>query len=166
MFDIDPVVKDGLEAIASAQQKAGNFISLSSLKQADFADAIPYSTTFFTSAILACLAAAVNNERYHSMIDPIRTRATTFLLKEKSNDWSFNYWARNTKEYKTTPYPDDLDDTFSALVALMQYNRALIDGEALAAIITMLTSVEAQEGGPIARGSSQRQPGRGAMSTS
>jgi hypothetical protein len=88
------------------------------------------------------------NKNYHRLVDPIRSNAASFLLREKKKNWSFNYWARGAKERESMPYPDDIDDTFNALAALMRYDHTIIDGEALAAIVAILTSVEAQEGGP------------------
>lgn len=46
------------------------------------------------------------------------------------------------------PYPDDLDDTFAALIALRGLDPDILSGEVLACIAKLLTSTEAQEGGP------------------
>jgi hypothetical protein len=148
MFDIDTIIKNGLEHIASKQQEDGSFASLSSFDRTDFTHAVSYSTTFLPSIILACLNSVVENEKYRECADPIRQRAATFLLKERSDDWSFNYWARGASEKRTMPYPDDLDDTFCALSALARYDPAIINGEVLAAVAAMLTRAEAQVGGP------------------
>ena len=149
MFDIDSVIKNGLMRIADEQQKDGGFLSLSSFDQKDFTRAVSYSTTFFASTILSCLNGVAEQHKEHSSLaDPIRTRAAAFLLGERSEGWSFNYWTRSAKERKALPFPDDLDDTFSALLALAQYDPTIIDGEVLAAATTILTQTETQEGGP------------------
>ena len=46
------------------------------------------------------------------------------------------------------PYPDDLDDTTCTLAGLYLYDNDLFGGDDLAKIITGLTTVEHQEGGP------------------
>lgn len=48
----------------------------------------------------------------------------------------------------TQPYPDDLDDTFTALAALSLAAPHAISGEVLAHATTLLLSQEANEGGP------------------
>ena len=81
----------------------------------------------------------------------IRTAAVKFLLLEKSERWSFNYWARNKSHQSRVPYPpypDDLDDTFAALAALMRHDQSLIDARAFSAIAKILIVREVREGGP------------------
>lgn len=78
----------------------------------------------------------------------IRKRAADFLCGEKSEQWSFNYWARSSEERKTMPYPDDLDDTFVALAAIYSYDPNRITGEALAKIAKLMLSTETAPGGP------------------
>lgn len=78
----------------------------------------------------------------------IREAGIRFLLAQKSERWSFNYWARGAHERITLPYPDDCDDTFAALAAIARHNNALIDGHALSAVAKILTGREVQEGGP------------------
>ncbi len=76
------------------------------------------------------------------------------MLREKSEKWSFNYWTRragerhDAAESSYPAYPDDLDDTFAALVALARHDVAIIDGHAIAAIAKMLTAREVDIGGP------------------
>jgi len=78
----------------------------------------------------------------------IKKKLASFLLSQKSPDWSFNYWARESKDFKRMPYPDDLDDTSCALAALYGYDKKLIDGEAMAKFVLVLTALEQKEGGP------------------
>jgi hypothetical protein len=148
MSNIDSVIKNGLKHIVSEQQATGGFASLSSPNPANFSTAISYTTTFFTSTILACLNAVTEHGEHDPLVDTIRSQAALFLLGEKDKNWSFNYWVQHANERKIMPYPNDLDDTFGALAALIRYNHAIVDGEATAAIATMLTSAETKEGGP------------------
>jgi hypothetical protein len=78
----------------------------------------------------------------------IRDAGIKFLLAQKSERWSFNYWAREAQERITLPSPDDCDDTFAALAAIARHNGALINGHAFSAIAKILTGREVQEGGP------------------
>lgn len=45
-------------------------------------------------------------------------------------------------------YPDDLDDTFTALIALFRYRPTLVPANAIAAAAKLLISTEVKEGGP------------------
>jgi len=81
----------------------------------------------------------------------MQRKAAQFLLAEKSRRWSFNYWTRKAGEENGVPYPaypDDLDDTFAALAALVRHDPAIIDGRAFAAIAKLLTARETDVGGP------------------
>jgi hypothetical protein len=100
-------------------------------------------TTFFPSLILLALSHFDQPEAQH-----IKRRTAQFLLKQKSDGWSFNYWDRKSAASRAQPYPDDLDDSFTALAALWHYQPTLIDGKALAAAAKLLIATERQEGGP------------------
>ena len=126
-------------------------MSLSGFTRDDFRDAIPRRTTFFTSNILTCL----QNIPGHTA--DVCAAAAQFLIGQKSERWSFNYWACDTNDTggasgrtgaPRPPYPDDLDDTFAAFAALAGHDPAIIDGHAFAAIARLLTAREAGEGGP------------------
>ena len=126
-------------------------MSLSGFIKDDFHDAIPRRTTFFTSNILACL------QNIPERTADVCAATAQFLIGQKSERWSFNYWARDTGDTSGAdggtgapypPYPDDLDDTFAAFAALAVHDPAIIDGHALAAIARLLTAREAGEGGP------------------
>lgn len=141
---LSDAIKQGLTFLSKEQTQNGNFISQSSHDPNNFTDALSLHTTFSTSFILSSLS----NLSQTKEIKKINQRASRFLLKQKSTHWSFNYWTRNAKETKTYPYPDDLDDTFCALSALFKANQKIIDGEALAHSIKLLTKLEIKEGGP------------------
>lgn len=134
-----------LEHIRSEQASDGGFAHLSSFSKTDFSKALLRHTTFFTSNLLACL-----NDSGGRTAD-IKNAAATFLSSQKSERWSFNYWARGAKDSAGElypPYPDDLDDTFAALTALVMHDTKAIDGEILSAVAKMLIKQEVQEGGP------------------
>lgn len=162
---VKAAVKYGLDYIRTAQSRSGGFTHLSSGKKNDFLDARTYSTVFVAANILNCL-----NETQKAVPEIIaeipefeaaRKGIADFLLAQRSEHWSFNYWANGTEERKTLPYPDDLDDTFVALTALAGYDKNLVDGAVIAAAMKILTTVEAREGGPyrtwlVSKGSSEK----------
>lgn len=123
-------IKKGILFLSQQQQKDGSFAGSES--------------TFLTSLILSCL----NNIEDNSFVKDIRKKSIDFLLKQKSEHWSFNYWKSDSSKNKELPYPDDLDDTFCALSAICGYDLNLLNGEALARITNILTAVENNEGGP------------------
>jgi hypothetical protein len=138
------LIEKGIKYLQSEQQLDGSFLSLSSDKSDDFTHAHAFHSTFSTAIILTCLSVMPTS----NTIDEIKQKAAAFLLDQKSIDWSFNYWQRNSDESKNMPYPDDLDDTFCALTALHIFNPKLFDGSVFAKIISLLTITEVEEGGP------------------
>jgi hypothetical protein len=124
------IFKSGISFLTNKQQSDGHFAGSEAV--------------FLTSLILSCINSLKNDRR----LDRIKNRAVNFLLKQKSEHWSFNYWKKGSPEIKTRPYPDDLDDTFCSLAALYQSNKTVFDGAALAKIVTILTATEKKEGGP------------------
>lgn len=141
---ITDAISSGITYLQTQQQTDGSFLSLSSPSSLSFQKAFTFHSVFSTALILSCL----NNLKDSPMLQEIKQKAASFLLSEKSEHWSFNYWVRGSKETKEMPYPDDLDDTFCALSALYQYDPKLIDGAAMAEIIMLLTTLEEKEGGP------------------
>lgn len=134
---------NGLKYIRSQQQRNGGFISESSPSQQLWKPAYTYHTTFVPSLILASLS-IVDTPESHK----IRSGLARFLPRQKSEQWSFNYWAKTAAERKTMPYPDDLDDTFCALIGLQAHDPKLVDEGALAHIVKLLLATETQVGGP------------------
>lgn len=135
-----------IKFLAESQQKDGSFLSLTSADPINFKNATECQSVFSAALILSCLNALGGSDS--DALSDIKKKAADFLLSQKSEHWSFNYWARGSKQSKEMPYPDDLDDTACSLAALDEYNPALIDGEALAGAVTVLTALESKEGGP------------------
>lgn len=136
------VLRRGIEFLSSQQQADGSFLSFSSSSATPFSPSRQYRSVFPAGLILASLC------RLPAETGPIRDRLAAFLLSQRSEHWSFNYWARGAAENKTQPYPDDLDDTSCALAALTLHQPALVDPTALAKIVTVLAALENREGGP------------------
>lgn len=144
MIDTNKAIKKGIEFLAKEQQGDGSFLCLVSTKLDDYSNAKKVPAIVPTNIVLSSLIHISET----AAAKKIKQKAADFLLTQKSYYWSFNYWFRNSKEYREKPYPDDLDDTFCALAALYEYNPDLLDGEVMAKIIIMLTSAEKEEGGP------------------
>lgn len=131
----------GAKYLGANQLPDGGYISHSTSR--DSSDMRTYHTVFFPSLILSSLAD----------IDLPGLTATTqklinFLLTQKNEHWSYNYWVRTSPEFSSIPYPDDLDDTFCALAALTKTRPDLFDGKVLGAVTQLLIDTESQEGGP------------------
>lgn len=137
-------IEKGIAFLESQQRANGCFISYSSSNPDDFSSSKKLHSIFPTALILTCL----NHIDDNLQIKKMKKKAASYLLSQRTENWSFNYWERNSKESIRLPYPDDLDDTFCALAALYEFNPKLLDGAALARIISLLTVLEVKEGGP------------------
>lgn len=129
--------------LKNQQKNDGAFVSLTSDKK-DFAKAKKSETIFLTAIVANCL----NSLEKNTETEEIKRKAIDFLLKQKNDNWSFNYWQKNSEAEKIFPYPNDLDDTFCSLIALFRHDPSLLDGSSLAKIVTILTALEKKEGGP------------------
>lgn len=146
MSDIEKIMISGIKFLAENQQKDGSFLSWTSPDRNNFKDANEYRSVFSTALILSCLNAL--GIEGGGLLGDVKKKAVDFLLSQKSEHWSFNYWVRESMQAKEMPYPDDMDDTSCSLAALCGYCPELLDGEVLAKVVTVLTELEAGEGGP------------------
>lgn len=133
----------GMAFIKSVQQPDGSFTSLSSPSETPFKSVSSYQTVFGPALILASLARL---DTPTAMI--VRKKLAGWLLDQKSPSWSFNYWAKSSPQRASLPYPDDLDDTFCALIALYRHDPSIINAECLGGVVRLLTAAEQQVGGP------------------
>lgn len=131
-------IEGGLDFIARQQQKNGGFSS-ERLKTRQKDDA--YQTTFVPSLIALSLQDVPGSKGINDGI-------AQFLLRQKSEGWSWNYWERESLWVKTLPYPDDLDDTFLALAALMRHDATLLTPAVMAEVAQLLFATESATGGP------------------
>jgi hypothetical protein len=152
MHPYQKIIQKALEQIKRDQSPDGSFLSLSSANPNDFSRSLQHKTTFFTSNILLSLQALAKSPLLSPSIEKdlkeIQEKGTLFLLAQKSKRWSFNYLAQNPKETIKKAYPDDLDDTFAAIAAILHCKPEKIDGKVWATIVRSLTYTEASEGGP------------------
>jgi hypothetical protein len=137
-----PVIDKAIRYIAGRQEVDGGFKSLSS-PSPSFEGAITYQTVFAPALVLGCLAQIDSPKNIK-----IRQNLADFLLRQKSPHWSFNYWTVDSPQRKTHSYPDDLDDTFCALVGLYLHDPDLIDQDTLVNVVRLLLATETKPGGP------------------
>lgn len=140
---ITTAITKGLRYLAACQEPDGSFVSYLSNNARFFHTETPIKTTFIPSLILASLAHIDQTDSI-----AVRQKIAAFLLSEKSEQWTFNYWARDELLAKSRPYPDDLDDTFCALIALYEHDAKLITSKALVAMTKILLATETEIGGP------------------
>jgi hypothetical protein len=105
------------------------------------AQAPDYDNGFFTSLILVCLQGLDGNQK-------IVQRGVKFQKNQQSRDGSWNYWDRSSALAQKYPFPDDLDDTAYALLALSIYEPSYVDGGLLAKLAKLLIASELKPGGP------------------
>lgn len=132
-----------LTFLQQAQTPDGSFVGLTSATERPFNATRVHHTTFVPSLVLGALSGVSD-----PVAQTIRQRLATWLLAERSPQWSFNYWAHQSPERSTNPYPDDLDDTFCALIGLHRHDPSLIDETCLGHVVRLLLATESQVGGP------------------
>lgn len=138
---VESSISRAITYLQATQSEAGYFDSFSSPTKQPFRPTLKYQTTFSSSLILQALSQipeAMN----------VRTKLATWLLTQKNDAWSFNYWATESPERLSLPYPDDLDDTFCALIALYRHDASLIDARILGKVVRLLLATESKVGGP------------------
>lgn len=142
-LDVNGAIDRGLAFLTAIQEPDGSFISFSSASMQPFRRVRSWQTVFVPALMLNSLAdldmpAALS----------VRKKLAAFLLRQKNNNWSFNYWAKEAPEYIEQSYPNDLDDTFCTLAGLYRHDLSLIDAKALAKIVKLLLATEKSTGGP------------------
>lgn len=78
----------------------------------------------------------------------LSTRLAHRLTQEFNDHFTLNYHMRSISGASTSPYPDDLDDTFCGLSALYIFDKQRLDGNILAQATLALTACEVEPGGP------------------
>lgn len=143
MKQADSVMEQSLEYLRRLQLKNGKFES-NSCFSADFSDEIHTTDSIFTSLLILQALAKIE----HEDAKVISQDLASYILTQKSAQWTWNYWERESGDQKREPYPEDLDDTALAYAALFAHDESIIAGDALAKFVMLLTVLEKQEGGP------------------
>lgn len=139
--EIKAATRKGIRALALLQKKNGSFMCSTTTVFDDYKKAKFSPAIVPTNIVLSSLVNIPGSKK-------IKDKAAKFLLTQKGKYWSFNYWQRNSKEFKEIPYPDDLDDTFCALSALYEHCPKIFKGDVMGKITTLLTGTEIKAGGP------------------
>lgn len=145
-----------MQAIQRHQSADGGFYhdSFPEKSPGPHAPASAYKTSFVAGLVLRALCIPeiqkeCGDAYCKTLIRSITDNAGRFLLREKSDRWTWNYFSKETKEaFPQYRYPDDLDDTFICLSALHLWNKNLLDGNAWACITQALIRSEKEAGGP------------------
>lgn len=133
--------QQAIQWLAAQQLPNGSFASQVSNRIEPFTPESLHYHTFFTSIILVCLQNLAN-------IQPIIDKGVKFLKQQQSPGVSWNYWDRHSQMASKFRFPDDLDDTAYALLALSIYDPDYIDGQNLANLAKLLIANEIKPGGP------------------
>lgn len=142
---VERAIRRGLAYLGRVQEADGSFVSFSSASMRPFKRIAGkrWHTNFVPALILGSLAVSDLPEAAS-----IRDGLARFLLEQRSDSWSFNYWAAHAPERETQPYPDDLDDTFCALAGIYLHDPALVGDAGLAHAVKLLVAAERGVGGP------------------
>lgn len=135
-------VSSCIKFIIKNQNRDGSFDSLSSSNH-QYSKPEIFKTTFYTSLILGSIS-KISDKR----LEPVKNKAKGFLLSQKEESATYNYWANSFVKYKTESCPNDLDDTSCALSALISTDRHLVTESDLAKITQVLIELESAVGGP------------------
>lgn len=141
MLDKGGIVGAALGWLEGQQQQDGSFIGEASVSKQPFKASRFHETSFFTSLILIALDGL-------EVSDELSGKALDFLQQERSSIGSWNYWSRKGDMARQYPFPDDLDDTACALLALTTRNPGSVDGQAMAKLAKLLIANETKPGGP------------------
>lgn len=143
MVDLDRRRVRALRYLLERQSDDGSFKGFSSAKLDDFGGAAEHHTVLDQAIILRALTGVSL-----AGTDLVRDGLSGFLLKQKSTTGSFNYWVRSSDNFSQKPYPDDLDDTACAWLALGMNDPDALSGAVQADIARLLISTEQKPGGP------------------
>lgn len=144
MQHLNTLVEALLTLLAKEQQTLGGFTSTTSPDPTFTTYREVHTTVFYPSLILLSLQFCSTHPTAATIIES----GLKFLISQKSDHWSFNYWDRYSLATTAQPYPDDLDDTALALAVCTIYKKEIIDGTVLAHLVQLLTQTEEQPGGP------------------
>jgi hypothetical protein len=89
--DIRKSIKSGVRFVVGQQRRDGGFGGWSSSSLTHFGEEREYLSTFMTAQVLEALN-RVRGAR------GVCRRAVKFLVNQRSEQWSFNYWAKSAPE--------------------------------------------------------------------
>jgi hypothetical protein len=140
---ISQSIERGTLFLASRQLPDGGFTTTVFMNDTLSSTGKEYKIVFGSALILRVLGEVTLRQA-----QTVKDKLAQYLLSQKSERWSLNYWDRGSHEYKTMSYPDDLDDTFCALAGLWLHDSSLVDETVLAHSVKLLLATESHVGGP------------------
>ena len=142
MSDHGEIIDQLIDFISHSQNKDGSFCYESS--HDNFKTYTHRTAVFYNTLISQSLLKYKDDARIRALLQ----KNTQWLLKQKTDSWTFNYWDRKSDDYQKHPLPDDLDDTCCALATLYMFEPKKIKGDVLAKITHTLIHQEIKTGGP------------------
>lgn len=133
----------GLHYLAARQEPDGSFMSYLDVDPSVTKTNRPIKTVFIPALILTSLSHINTLESLD-----IRNNLAQFLLSQKSEQWTFNFLSDDDPQRYGRNYPDDLDDTFCAYIALHAHDSQLITTDVLVQMTKVLLAAETTVGGP------------------
>ena len=140
---LNKLLENALAATRLEQRQNGSMSSLTSPNPLDFRGA-RRSMSVFPTAFIGCCLGQID----HPEAKTISGKTARYLAGQACRHGSLNYWQRDSADSKSTPYPDDLDDTACAWAAICQSAPSLLDGNVQAKLVRLLTATESTAGGP------------------
>jgi hypothetical protein len=137
------LINQNIKKLKSEQNAQGYFVSQSS-SNTSFNNSKSLESTFITSFILLCMYNLPTSTIRNGIIE----NGINFLLRQKSKNWSFNNLVRKSQLSQKLSFPDNLDCSFCALSAIALHSSTYLTGKVMANVITLLTALEMQPGGP------------------
>ncbi len=142
-MDYHKSLKLGISFLKQQQLQNGNFLSFSYPADSTYNEKLSYQTNFLPSIIHHALSTVKLRDAKE-----ISTLILKYLSTQKNKNFSFNYWDKNSNDYKKYPYPDDLDDTVNALLAFLHQGSDNLSAEIMSSIVKLLVATEVKPGGP------------------
>lgn len=137
--NIHPAINAALVALSRLQQPDGSFTSVTLPPSGKPAERAP-TTTYYASLVLLCIRDAPDTPEKDLLVQ----NGLEFLRHTRNEHFSWNYLS----DRKASPYPDDLDDTFLALLAISTYEPESISPETVARVTRLLIENESAPAGP------------------
>ena len=130
-----------ISSIREAQLDDGSFLSISAPIKDFSADSYDYKSPFAVSLVILALADLPEAQE-------IVKKSSQYLIKQINENYTVNYYEKDSDLYNRFKFPDDLDCTFCAHLAISQANANYMSGDIMAGLAKILTLYEIQEGGP------------------
>ena len=141
---LDAYRRTGADFIAHRQNEDGSFSGYLIDPWTPGSEPKAFLPTFVSLLVSSCCSSVPNDAVLAEVVENLER----FILKHRSAQWTWSYWPIGAKDRETMNYPDDMDDTACALIALLRRDASQVDGEVMAHVVNALALLEVREGGP------------------